>query len=577
MNKISRRRKVGKYRKVASSLSQNLILPVFCDLHFGGDPTGIFGATPFELLHTLLLGIIKYSLECLYTYTKVKTVSTDDPKSGEKVTTTKKSKLLKTAEFERRVRILSLSSKRQSDRQMPRAVFNTGVTTLSGIQGQEYIGLSILTIAALPGMLDDRRLETQFMDLLWKGVSVSSMLSRDEIPKTEVDSERLQMRILHYMDLFVEHCGQQRLLASPKVGTKLARLHGLSHFRHQIQHHGSPNNSNGVYLESALKTFVKHPAKRTRKTHCDFSQDLVNRWSEYASISEYINEISIEDNDIDDTRDETLTANAGEQNDDEQIHLSRKAFSYIKIGRDWNTKVGKESTRGIFHPHYDLCDVQLHALSRFLNSELRQSSVAQVDCHYELRIPQKENCPKVIFRCNPKYRGKPWFDWINVDYAAGGTVDSVPSRLLLWLSYHNHTTDCRNVCALVHSMSQQKTPKYRYLKVWNGDKLFTDAKVVSYETSVSGPTYILPGVDPTLPRTKVSEESSVIHENVLENSYFVAIPPRCKWHKLGWEAIDGEAVDCGDSIDEFSSDGESTDSENECNKSDDDSQASENS
>ena len=74
--------------------------------------------------------------------------------------------------------------------------------------------------------------------------------------------------------------------------------------------------------------------------------------------------------------------------------------------------------------------------------------------------------------------------------------------------------------------------------------MFTKAKVVSYDTSVSGPTYILPGVDPTVPQTMMSK-SSVIHENVLENTYYVAIPPRCEWHKSGWDGIDKDAVESG--------------------------------
>ena len=52
-----------------------------------------------------------------------------------------------------------LLGKRWSDHSMLRAMFNTGVTTLAGIQGQEQLGLSLLTIVALPGMLGDLTLE----------------------------------------------------------------------------------------------------------------------------------------------------------------------------------------------------------------------------------------------------------------------------------------------------------------------------------------------------------------------------------------------------------------------------------
>ena len=81
-------------------------------------------------------------------------------------------KIFKIEEFERRLRNLSEASKRQSDRSRPHAVFNTKVTTLSGIQGQEYIGLSILSICAIPGILNDSRVAKRFIKLLWLGVSL---------------------------------------------------------------------------------------------------------------------------------------------------------------------------------------------------------------------------------------------------------------------------------------------------------------------------------------------------------------------------------------------------------------------
>ena len=34
----------------------------------GGDKEGIYGITPVECLHALLLGIISYVLECLFEY-----------------------------------------------------------------------------------------------------------------------------------------------------------------------------------------------------------------------------------------------------------------------------------------------------------------------------------------------------------------------------------------------------------------------------------------------------------------------------------------------------------------------------
>ena len=49
-------------------ISHNPIMPALINHFFGGDLEGLFGATPFEVLHQLLLGIFKYILESLYNY-----------------------------------------------------------------------------------------------------------------------------------------------------------------------------------------------------------------------------------------------------------------------------------------------------------------------------------------------------------------------------------------------------------------------------------------------------------------------------------------------------------------------------
>ena len=212
----------------------------------GGIKVVSFVQPSFEVLHTLLLGIVKYSLKSLYNY---QCRSRDGTLS----------KIFNKVEFERRVRIISNASKRQSDRTIPRAVFNTGVTSLSGIQGEEYIGLSMLTIAALPGMLNSSILEKKFAKLFWMGMSLHSCLSRAEFPKTEISENNFQKKVIKYVNCFVNVCGSQRRLVSPTVGCKLQKLHGLTHFHNQIERYGSAENSNWIYLKSHLKKIIKQP------------------------------------------------------------------------------------------------------------------------------------------------------------------------------------------------------------------------------------------------------------------------------------------------------------------------------
>jgi hypothetical protein len=46
-------------------ISHNPIIPELITHCFGGDPEGVFGATLFEVLYQLSLGLLKYILESL--------------------------------------------------------------------------------------------------------------------------------------------------------------------------------------------------------------------------------------------------------------------------------------------------------------------------------------------------------------------------------------------------------------------------------------------------------------------------------------------------------------------------------
>ena len=142
-------------------------------------------------------------------------------------------KIFQVQEFERRLQVLSGFSKRQSDRNMPRMVFNTGVSTLSVVKGQKYVELSLLTIIELPCVLDDEKVEKQFSKLLWNGISLYCWFSAQSIHKELLPT--LAGHIKEYLTLFNDIIGPQRKMSSPLVGNKFPKFHGLTHFVLQIK------------------------------------------------------------------------------------------------------------------------------------------------------------------------------------------------------------------------------------------------------------------------------------------------------------------------------------------------------
>ena len=177
MYNIDQCKDVVMHHNKAASISQALMTPEFFELSRGGDQYGIFGCTRFGILHTLFLGMMKYSLQCIFEY---------GMEAASVNIMSHPSRQLNCLEFECKVRIMSSCRQCQSDRMMPRSIFNTGVTTLSGIQGQEQVGLSLLTIVCLPGMLGELALEKKFMNLLWLGLRVYAMLSQDVFPRRDL-------------------------------------------------------------------------------------------------------------------------------------------------------------------------------------------------------------------------------------------------------------------------------------------------------------------------------------------------------------------------------------------------------
>ena len=453
-------------------ISQHPFLPAFEKFAFGGCEGGIFQCTPVETLHALL-GVIEKSLISLFEYTVLIPVSEKGKKkrkarkikdrdstvdSNMKVNGSLQ-KVFWKEEFNRRVSYLAKQLTHQSDRSLPRTCFKKDITTLSGYTAQEMIGLSLVTIFALPGCLKIPDLqkcvevEIGFCKLLWRGISLYYDLHRYLTPKLEL--EELELKIRCYQNTFIDVCGDQKRLHSPSVGTKFRKLHSLIHFADNIADFGSAHNFFGGYLESLMKDFVKQPSKRTRKwMGHHFLLDISKRWSEMEMVREYHSSRFPNNNT---TLLKDTIPNQQHDNDVKYVGSNRLlpeysnvvkipkgtttsstvfTYVYLKDIQRWCTQFKERKewtiTYNVTHPYMNLNDRDIRCIKSFLNQQLKSNldNPPIIECSYYLKfnihhIDQISgnviDSDRTIIKALPGTKNKSsWFDWIKVSYGDEG-------------------------------------------------------------------------------------------------------------------------------------------------------------
>ena len=549
--------RVTEARNLAKRFSHDLHVPVFSLVKFGGNPNGIYGSTPVELLHALLLGIMKYALKCLFDYSIYSDTQQPFGKNDSKRIRNVRNVFL-SAEFERRVRILSTKMRKQSVRDLPHSSFSHGVCKMSKLSGQEFVGLSVLTIAALPGCIkiddtkDRLKVEKDYSEVLWLGVSLYECFNRVSIPKN--DLVLLDKKVRHYIRRFVDVCGEQRNIQS-SVGTKLQKLHSLIHVTFDVQKYGSAGNFFGGHLESMLKTFVKKPSKRTRGISGDmFLNDICNRWSEFQMVKDYNNMIG-EINDIhtnDSTSDSAPTQKSTHKF---QPGTKKVRFQFVFLNGKWNTRYSCDSSfyveDKIFHPFFDLKKQDLDCITKWLTQSVEKENgvYPRVDCYYEMIAKEdsfndERNLSK--YRCSPSFISGEWFDWLLVEFENTNDdnhTGDVPSQLYLcmMLRYEGHDSTSDDLYLLVRSLSEINTPTYPLLSCFGYDFAFNQRSyVIHCETSYRGPILVLPAVELDMENGKHHISSRRVNHlsNLSRNQFFIAIPPRKHWHSIGWESME---------------------------------------
>ena len=446
------------------SISQHPVLPHYSQFDFGGDPEGVFGCTPWELLHVWYLGIMKLILFGCYNISRTNAElikwyrhrlrghSKGDLSNCPSLPagTSKNAVLFPKPKLEERLRYIQTYSRCQSDRYMPRGPFREGVTDLTRLSGQEYPGLTLFSMVAFKGIFHDTRLEKEegsafaadlerrMCLLCFLSLSLDVKLTKEFI--SERQRLKLKKKVLLFLDFFRRTLGVFIEYGS-RTGMRRPKFHAPIHIvRNIIPKYESTTNTFGGYLESFLRVLLKEPLKRTSRKHGSFQWELVNRYSE-----ELVRRASAErlsacgygvsggnSRDSHGSVSESGSASSRMTNSTfrGRWYTSGGTVFYCEKNKEthdeWATfnSEGTRISQGLHHPGYPgnaeatkwvLKMVQ--AADHLWETSCNPSkNYKRIDFTYHLKTPNSNDDAHDIFRCNPNFHGtvrkkNPWHDW----------------------------------------------------------------------------------------------------------------------------------------------------------------------
>jgi hypothetical protein len=133
-----RRGQVGLAEKRLAKISQLPVWSTMFDFDFCGCPHGVFASCPFERLHAWQTGIMKDAMKNLFLMSDLPQNFLSwyndrdaTPSSRPNVNITDSQLFINKPKFEAVFRYLTMCSRRQSDREVPRTPFRNGVTDLT--------------------------------------------------------------------------------------------------------------------------------------------------------------------------------------------------------------------------------------------------------------------------------------------------------------------------------------------------------------------------------------------------------------------------------------------------------------
>ena len=435
----------GKSKEELEKFSFIPIHNCFSQLSFGGDPRGIYGGTPAEILHAVLLGLCDYiaeAIELMFTQTSMDQIS-------------------------HVVAGIYKDSRRQSERSLPNmSPFRNGLNSVAKLKAKErYARIYILFLALLNSYLSKdlcsrkrkkmhdnndtplitRMFLVKLLIVLKQTLSFHQWLKKERFVKDDFimignsGDSRASKHIKTYLENF------KQVVIRGGNGLKTPKFHQMLHVCDYIERHGTPLNYDGSRGENFGKVKIKDNAKLTRKQKVAFNFDIGRRISEEDIIdnasnifqrnkgywpSEYCNDTDIAANA---NRIQTTNSRANKGVSDkpryklicsmEHNENDSNIAEEINVHIDWG---GQSKTPVRSYPEQLLKTVasRLYIGSPNIGGKVVNQSIV----HGYTEITLNDN----IYRCHPFYANTgSWYDWAYFKWE--GSEASIPARILMIL------------------------------------------------------------------------------------------------------------------------------------------------
>jgi hypothetical protein len=446
-------------------MSQHFIKNAFHRIDFGGDPHGIHGCTPVDIMHTLLHGIYKYSMDTFFKIAGAHNVTIID----------------------NLIIALGRQPRCRGRDQYQRVYFGKGVSNLTQTTAMENSGALMMLSFAL---LTTDGQETFRMFNLSKGFRQPPAKPKPGDPKTTFvyieDYIQLFEMLLCYeqwtrLDTMWDRDDKEAAQEAENAirifltfvkatadrlvgqGWSLSKFHEMLHVVWCIDRYGSCRNFDSAIGETNHKWIAKAPAKTAQKTHKTFEiQSASNLFDQYVisrAMHEFLQmgaideefkrffpaDLPKEDPVADDNVHDAPAQQRGSEFVIEQRQIPDQDFSlYILKNKhnilitylDFNarltemlykTYIGGYPERTPSHPNYDAND-----RDRAYKDKVNIMLPKRIDVQF---MSEYHPTHSRLYRAHPAYQSRaPWYDWVYIRTTRNTAYPCQVQMFVKWFS-----------------------------------------------------------------------------------------------------------------------------------------------